>query len=478
VTLKQAVIKGFTWSFVDSLVQTGLAFVVGIVLARLLSPAEFGLVGMITIFISVSGSFVDSGFGNALVRKKECTDLDYSTVFYFNLAVGIVFYWVLFFCAPDISRFFNEPRLTKLIQVLSIVLVINSFALVQQTILTRRIDFKLQARISLIASLVSGLIGIVLAFIGFGVWSLVVRQICHSGIKSALFWVWNRWRPVFAFSRASFAELFSFGYKLLLSGLIDTVYQNIYLLIIGKFFSAQDLGYFTRARQFQSLPSENINNVVRRVSYPVLARMQDDKAALKKNYQKLLKGVMFVTFVLMLGMGAVAEPMVITLIGEPWRPCIVYVQLLCLVGMMYPLHALNLNILNVHGRSDLFLRLAVIKKILALPVIVIGVMFGIEAMIIGMIVNSQIACFLNGHWSGRFIGYPIREQAKDILPSFVLAGGMALVVALIGQLIAFSPPAVLMIQVVSGAVLVLVIARLIKLEAYQLILETVFARQA
>lgn len=465
-TLKQKTISGLTWSFIDNFAQKGLTFVIGIILARLLSPSEFGLIGMITIFIAVSESFINSGFGAALIRKQNCTDVDFSTVFYFNLAVGVLFYWILFFSAPAISRFFNEPQLTNLVKVLAIVLIIDSLTIIQRTILTKRIDFKLQTKISVAASIVSGAVGITLAFSGFGVWSLAVKQITQRAVNSGLLWLWNRWRPLLVFSRTSFNELFSFGYKLLISGLIDTLYRNIYLLIIGKYFSAQELGYYTQALQFQSLPSQNITNIIGRVSYPVLSQMQDDKAALKRNYQKLIKSVMFITFVLMMGMAAVAEPMVITLIGEQWRPCIIYLQLLCFVGMMYPLHALNLNMLNVQGRSDLFLKLEIIKKFLAIPVIVIGVMFGIKAMIMGMMVNTQIAYFLNSYWSGRFIDYSMKDQVKDILPSFVLAVFMALIVAGVGRVLPFGDPATLAVLVVTGAVLVFAMAEITRIEAY------------
>lgn len=458
-----------TWSFIDTFANKGILFIIGLILARLLLPSEFGLIGMITIFIAISTSFMDSGFASALIRKKDCTNTDYSTVFYYNLFMGACFYGLLFLSAPAISRFFNEPRLTDLVKVLGLVLIIDSFTIIQRTILTKRIDFKLQTRISVIASIVSGSVGIGMAYKGFGVWSLVGMQLSQRGINSFLLWLWNRWRPQLVFSRKSFTEMFSFGYKLLLSGLIDTLYRNIYLLIIGKYFSAQELGYYTRAHLFKSLPAEQITGIIGRVSYPVLSQMQDDKAALKRNYQKLIKSVMLITFVLMLGMAAVAEPMIITLIGEQWRPSIIYLQLLCFVGMMYPLHALNLNILNVQGRSDLFLKLEIIKKILAVPVIIIGIAFGIKAMILGMIVNTQVAYFLNSYWSGKLINYPMKEQVQDVLPSFIVAVAMAGLVASIGRMLPFSNLSILLIQLLSGVMLVILIAEILRLDSYLLV---------
>ena len=474
--LKQKALSGLTWSFIDNFAQRGITFIIGIILARLLLPSEFGLIGMITIFIAISTSFVDSGFGAALIRKQECTDTDFSTVFYFNMAIGVFFYSLMFICAPAISHFFKEPRLTSLVQVLGVGLIIDSISIIQRTILTKRINFKLQTKISVIASIVSGCAGIAMAYRGFGVWSLVARQLIQKGVNTILLWLWNRWLPLLVFSRASFKEMFSFGYKLLISGLINTLYRNIYLIIIGKYFSAQELGYYTRADQFKALPSENISNVIGRVSYPVLAQIQGDKKALKRNYQKLIKSIMLITFALMMGMAAVAEPMVITLIGENWRPSIIYLQLLCFVGMMYPLQALNLNILNVQGRSDLFLKLEIIKKLIAIPVIIIGILYGIKAMIAGMIVNAQIAYVVNSYWSGHFIDYPMWEQVKDLLPSFTVSVIMALFVFAIGQLLPFGYPVNLIIQVVLGAIVFIGIAEIAHLAAYTSIKEILLTK--
>lgn len=466
MTLKQKTVNGLLWSFIENFSKQGITFIVGIILARLLTPEEFGLIGMITIFIAISTSVINSGFSQALIRKKDCTDTDYSTVFYFNLLVGVVLFAILFFAAPLIAGFFNEPQLTKLVKVLASVLVIDAFTIIQRTKLTKRIDFKLQTKISVIADIVSGVAGIAMAYTGFGVWSLVARQIIQRALNALLLWVWNRWIPLLVFSKESFKELFSFGSRLLVSGLIDTAYRNIYLLVIGKFFSAAELGYFTRSEQFQKLPSQNINTVIQRVTYPVLSSMQDDKSRLKNNYQKLIRSTMLITFVLMLGMAAVAEPMIITLIGEKWRPSIIYLQMLSFVGMMYPLHALNLNMLKVSGRSDIFLKLEIIKKILAVPTIVIGVIWGIKIMIAGMMVNTLIAYYLNSYWSGRFIGYSFKQQVTDILPSFSLALTMAVAVYLLGLILPFSMLLKLILQIGAGAAIVFLFCELTQFKDY------------
>lgn len=454
MTLKQKTVSGLVWSFIGSIAGQGITFIVGIVLARILSPREFGLIGMLAIFIAISESFIDSGFRQALIRKQNCTEVDYSTVFYFNIVVGFIFYIILFISASSISDFYHEPMLKQLIRVLGLGLIITSFTIIQNTLLSKRIDFKLQAKISIIASLISGMISIYMAYSGWGIWSLVALTIIKYTIISLLLWFWNKWRPVWYFSKKSFNELFSFGSKLLVSGLIDTIYRNVYYLIIGRYFSAVELGYYTQADQFQALPSTNLSGIIGKVSYPVLSLLHDDIPRLREAYKRIIRSTMLITFVLMLGMAAIARPMILTMIGEKWESCVIYLQLLCFVGMLYPLHALNLNMLQVQGRSDLFLRLEIIKKVLAIPIIVIGVFWGIIAMIIGMMTINLISYYLNSFWSGRFIGYSFLEQIKDILPSFLLALIMSSIVFAEGLFIPLPPLPLLIIQLITGALLI------------------------
>lgn len=473
MTLKQKTISGLTWSFIDRFAGQGISFIVGIVLARLLTPNEFGLIGMLAIFIAISESFINSGFSQALIRKQDCTQKDYSTVFYFNIIVGVFSYLLLFTAAGAIANFFNEPILKQLIRVLGLSLIISSFTLIQSTVLTKRIDFKLQAKISIIASLLSGAFGIYMAYTDWGVWSLVARTLLGFFFISVLLWHWNKWKPSLIFSITSFKKLFAFGSNLLISGLIDTIYRNIYYVIIGKYFTAADLGYYTRAEQFKSLPSSNLQNIIGRVSYPVLSSIQNDIPRLKETYKKIIRSTMLVTFVLMLGMAAVAKSMIITLIGAKWEPCIIYLQMLCFVGMLYPLHAINLNMLNIQGRSDLFLRLEIIKKILAVPVIIIAIFFGIKVMILGMILLSFIAYFLNSYWSGRLINYSSFEQIRDILPSFLIAAAMGVVVFIEGFFLRLPPLPTLLVQITTGAVLTFSICEIIRFKDYLYIKEIV-----
>ena len=478
MSLKQKTITGLLWSSVEGVSAQGIQFIFGIILARILSPKEFGLIGMVAVFIAVSESFINSGFSSALIRKKHCTQADYSTVFYFNLLAGFIFLCVLLLSAPVISNFFNEPELKAIIRVLAFVLIIDSASMIQRTILTKRIDFKLQTRISVIASTGAGIVGVTLAYNGLGVWSLVIQTLTRQFLHSFFLWLWNKWRPVLVFSKKSFTELFGFGSKLLLSGLIDTVYRNVYHLIIGKYFSAIDLGYYTRAVQFRDLPSKNITNIMTRVSYPVLSQMQDDPVFLKAAYKKMIRSTMLVMFIVMLGLASVAEPLVISLIGEKWRQSVVYLQLLCFSAMLYPLHAINLTMLNVQGRSDLFLRLEIIKKLMAVPAIIIGIYFGIKIMIAGIIFNSFISYYINSYWSGRLINYSFKEQIKDVAPSFLLAAGVASIVFILGHFLNTSYLVKLILQVFTGIVLFIGVCELGRISDYmylkQIVLENVF----
>jgi len=455
LNLKQKTIAGFAWSFIDSIIGQGITFFVGIILARLLSPEEFGLIGMLTIFIAISQLLTDSGFSHALIRKQNCTQHDYSTVFYFNIALGISLYFLLFVAANTISIFFREPILKPLIRILGLAVIINSFTIIQNVLLAKQINFKLQAKISAVSFFISGIISIYMAYTGWGVWSLVALTLFKYLINSVLLWFWNKWKPLWCFSKKSFVELFSFSGKLFVTQLIDALYRNLYYVIIGKYFSAAELGYYTRAEQFQSLPSVNLQGIIGRVSYPVLATMQNDTPRLRDTYKKLIRSTMLITFVLMLGMAASAKPMILSLVGEKWEPCIIYLQLLCFVGISYPLSALNLNILYVKGRSDLALRIEIIKKMLFVPVFVLAVMWGIKVMILSMIILSLISSFINSYWSGRLIGYSFFEQIKDITPSFLIAAAMSLVVLIEGCIIPLPAFPLFIIQLVSGALLTL-----------------------
>ncbi len=464
-SLKQKTVKGVGWSFADNIANSGITFLVGLVLANILSPEEYGIMAMVTIFIAVSNSIVDSGFSNALIRKINIRSVDYNTVFYFNLIVSIFLYLILYVSAPAISVFFKEPVLVDVMRVIGWILIINAFAIIPRTIFVRNINFKAQTKVSLIASVSSGVIGIGMALAGWGVWSLVGQQLSRQLLNTVFLWIFCRWRPLWEFSTQSFKELFGFGSKLLASGLIDTIYRDIYYLIIGRFYSAADLGQYTRASQFNTIFSSNLTSVVQRVSYPVLSSIQNEPERLLGAYRRVIKTTMLITFACMLGLAAVAKPLIVILIGEKWLPAVYFLQIICFSGMLYPLHAINLNILQVKGRSDLFLKLEIIKKIIAVIPIAIGIFYGIEFMLWGSVCTSFVAFFLNSYYSADLIGYPTLRQIKDVLPTFLVS----LIVAGIMWGLSFLPLSyyiILPLQLIVGLVLAYLIYERIQLPEY------------
>ena len=420
-SLKHKTVKGVGWSFIDNLSSSGVSFLVGLVLARLLTPSEYGIMAILTIFIAVSSSIVDSGFSNALIRKTDAKRVDYNTVFLFNLVVSGLLYVVLFFAAPAISVFFKEPLLVEVMRVIGWVLIINALAIIPRTLFVKDVNFKTQTKVSLIASISSGVVGIGMALAGMGVWSLVGQQLSRQLLNTLFLWIYSTWRPIWEFSLQSFRELFGFGSKLLLSGLLDTVFKEIYSLVIGRCYTSAQLGQYTRASQFNQIFSSNLTTVIQRVSYPVLSSIQDESERLREAYRKVIKSTMLITFACMLGLAAVAKPLLIILIGEKWLPAVNFLQIICFSGMLYPLHAINLNILQVKGRSDLFLKLEIIKKIIAVGPLILGVLFSIEYMLWGSVCTSLIAYFLNSYYSANLVNYPTKDQIKDILPTFLVS---------------------------------------------------------
>lgn len=414
--------KGFFWSFIETFSKKGLHFVIGIILARLLTPADYGLIGICTVFIAIGSAFVEGGFGVALIRKKNCSDEDYSTVFYFNIIISLIAYTLLFIFSPYIADIFKNLQLTKIIRVLSLGLVFGSFSVIQRAILTKEVNFKVQTKSTTLALLLSGIVGICLAFLGYGVWSLVVQSLLLSLIGTLSLWYLNSWRPKLIFSKSSFKELFLFGSNLLITDIINIIYKNAYYIVIGKFFSAASLGFFTRAETTVGMLTTNLTNTVKRVSYPVLAKLQDDEDGLKVMYKKLLKNTMLIGASLIFGLAATAKPLVLLLIGEQWLPSVLYIQLLSFAGIFLPLTIFNLNAINVKGRSMLYLKLQLANKVLGIPVILVGIYYGITEMLIGFIVVAFAYYLLNAYFSSKLINYSIKEQLIDILPIFIVSG--------------------------------------------------------
>lgn len=416
-SLKTKTIHGVFWSLLERGGQQGIQLVISIILARVLLPAQFGLIAMLAIFMAIAQSFLDSGFGSALIQKKDATHVDTCSIFYFNILVGIIAAGLLCLAAPWIAAFYEEPALTPLTRFLSLNLIIGSFALIQSTLLIKHIDFKTQLKVSIAATIGSGIIGITLAYRGFGVWSLAIQSVTSALFRTVLLWFFNKWRPSLVFSFAALKNMFAFGSKMLFSGLLDTVFRNIYLVVIGKLFTATDLGFYTRAKSCTRLSTENLTSSVSRVTFPVFSRIQDDNSRLKRGVQKALATLNFLNFPMMIGLLVTAKPLVLVLLTEKWLPCVPYLQLLCVMGLLYPLHVINLNVLTAKGRSDLFLRLEILKKILTVISIAITYRWGIMAMITGHIcIVSVPAYYLNSYYTGRFIGYPLKEQILDLFP--------------------------------------------------------------
>ncbi|MCH5245813.1 MAG: lipopolysaccharide biosynthesis protein [Muribaculaceae bacterium] len=454
-SLREKTFKGTVWSAVEKFSVQGVQFFIMLFMARLLSPSDYGTIGMISIFTIILGSLVDSGFAQALIRKIDRTEVDNSTVFYFNIVAGVFLYGILYLCAPLIADFYNVPILTPLTRAVGMSLIFNSLCVVQRAQYTLNLDFRTQAKASLSSAIVSGIIGIYFAYKGHGVWALVYQTYASLIVNSALLWWGSKWRPIWAFSWSSLKEMFGFGSKLLLSGLLDKGYINMYQLVIGKVFSAADLGLYSRAQNFSSLASENITSTIQRVTYPVLCSIQNEDNRLRDNYRLLIRVSAFIIFPLMIGMAAVAKPMIITLVTEKWIYSATLLVPICLSGMWYPVHAINLNLLMVKGRSDLFLRLEIIKKVMGVTVLVFSIPFGLLLMCWFRIGTCIIGLIINTYYTGKLINVGFITQMRDLMHILLLSLFMGLAVRLTTDFLALPSALLLIIGVIEGAIIYL-----------------------
>lgn len=465
-SLKQKTVTGATWVAVEKWGQQAVQFVITILIARILGPADYGIVGILLVFLMLSNVLIDSGFGAALVREQDATDADYSTVFYFNLLISLFCYGLLSLSAPAIARFFNEPQLVPVARVLGLTVICNSFALIQMTILQKRMDFRPQAAVAIAAALGSGAVGVAMAYGGFGLWALVGQSLVSAALQAVLYWIFGSWRPALIFSRASLASLFPFASNLLVSSVINVLFKSIVPVIIGKNYSTRDLGFYTQSRRLSDLPSVNTTLIVQKVSFAALATIQDDDARLKAAYRRIIQSVVFVVFPAMLLLAAIAHPAILLLLTEKWTPAVPYLQILVFGGMLYPLHSLTLNICQVKGRSDIFLKLEVIKKTVAILLIVAALPFGVIALVLAETVNSIVGYFLNAKFNGDLIAYPLREQIADIAPIFLVAAVTAGAAWAFGAYASLPLVALLALQILLGIALYLLLARLFRLSAY------------
>ncbi len=412
-------VNGFLWNGIDAFAKYGLSFIFSVILARILTPGDYGLVGLTLIFIEISQTFLDGGFSQALLRKKDCTQEDYSTVFYFNMVLGLVLYGILFFSSDFIAQVFGREELRTLVKYQGLAIIISSITLIQQVTLQRSMNFKTITVISMISTVIGGGVGVYFALNDFGALSIVYMTLSSKTVGSLLYWINNKWKPT-GFYLESFKGLFKFGNKMLISRLINVLFENFAGVIITQYHSFSDFGFYSRADSLRKMPSRMLAGIVQTVSLPLMATMQDEPERLKDAYRRLIKTSMFLNLIIIFGLMVTAKSFVLILLGEKWSSVVLYLQLLCIPTLIFPLQSLNQNIISVMGRSDLHLKLEVIKKITLLPIFVIGIYYGIIPMILGLIVNSILAFYLNSYYSGILIKYKISEQIKDILPSFMV----------------------------------------------------------
>jgi O-antigen/teichoic acid export membrane protein len=473
MTLSKKTTTGILWNFGEQLGRRGVGILFTLLLARFLVPADYGLVAMMAVFLALGSSLMESGFKQALIRKQGATQTDFNVAFYANLALGAVSYILLFVAAPFIADFYQEAKLIALIRVAALAVPINAFQVVQSAILSRALNFKAQLQATIPASMISGTVAVGLAYAGFGVWALVTQMLLAALVTTVLLWRLQGWRPTLSFSKDALGSMYNFGYKLFLSGLLDTVFKNIFVIVIAKLFSTTLAGYYFFADRIKELIISQLVTSIQMVTYPALSTMQDDNERLKAGYRKVISVTTFLLFPAMGFMAALAEPLFRALLPEQWLPAVVYLQLMCIASLLLPLHAINLNILKVKGRSDLFLYLEIIKKLMVVLILCVSVQFGIMGILIGQIVSSVLAYLPNSYFSAKLINYPVRQQIADFAPGLVLSaavGGAAYVAVLI-----FSWPAIVELLVFGtlAVALYLLVAYALKFQALMLAIQLV-----
>ncbi len=419
--LKSRTIRSLIWSGMESISVSALNLLFGIILARILLPQDFGIVAILQTFIFLSQTLVDSGMSNALIRQIKRTFEDCSTVFWFNIAISIGLYAILFGSAPLIADFFNIPILEPTTKVLSLTLIINSASIVHQTLLTANLDFRSQTQISLISIILSSITGVILAYNGCGVWAIVIQQLLNSIIRTTAFWYYSKWQPKLTFSRKSFSSLFSFGSKLLLSGIIDTIYTNIHSLIIGKIFDLKNLGLYSKAYHLSRFIPTTLTAIVQRVSYPVMSEIQDKNDQLNDNFSRMIKMAGFITFPIAFIFAATSDSIINVLLTEKWIGIVPYIHILTFYFIWYPINSLNLNLLQVKGRSDLFLKLEIIKVVIGLLILAITASFSIRVICWGLVSHSTISLIINMYYTEKFINFGFKLQLKAFMPSLINA---------------------------------------------------------
>ena len=467
-SLKSKAINGVMWSAVERFSVQGIQFILTIIIARLVSPSDYGLIAMLGIFLAIAQTFIDSGFSNALIQKQDRTETDFSTVFYFNIAVGVVVYVLLYLCSPFIASFYNEPKLDLVTKVVGLNLIISSFSVVQRAKLTIALNFKLQAVASLIAVVISGAVGVYMAYVGYGVWAIAFQALLNNFLNTLLLWLLAKWIPRICFSWESFKGLFGFGSKLLLSALLHTIYTNLYNIVIGKKFSATDLGYYNRAYTIAYFPSNNVNNIITRATYPILCSIQNDNEKLKNTFAQYSRISTYIIFPLMIGVCILANPLVTLILTDKWLQVVPLLQIMCIAYMWEPIMGINNSIVNAKGHSDYFLIAEIFKKIIAISILLITIPFGIRIMCYGLIIYSFCDIFIMSRFTYKIIHCSFLFQIKSIYPIILLNIITGIGIYLTSKLVQ-DPTLKLAIGIITGVSLYIGITCLFNLKELQII---------
>lgn len=421
MSLKHKTIKGLKWSILDNILRLFINFVSLYILARILSPEDFGLIGMTTFFISLANIFVDSGISAALIRKTDCKEEDFTTGFIYNLILGFIFFILLFIISEYISKFFKEPILKEILRALSFLLIINSLGLVHRTMIIKELKFKLQTKISLYSSLLSNAICILLAIMNFGVWSLVFKIISFYSINTIFFWLLNKWKPKLKFDIKSFQEIFNFSLSLLIGSIIYQIYRSIFYIIIGKFFKAQEVGYYNKAEQIANLPSQNLYSIIQRVTYPILAQVNSENDNFSNKYLILFETTLFITIIPLFFLFSTSSTLINFLLGSKWIDSIIYLKYLSISAIFFPLHELNINFLKVKGKSNYILFLEIIEKLFLIPVIYLGIKFGLKILLFGLLLHSFLSYILNFYITNFFIKINLKKLVYNNYKTIIIA---------------------------------------------------------
>ncbi len=471
LSTKNKILSGLFWKLMERGGTQGIQFIVQIVLARLLLPKDYGIIALITIFIALANVFVQRGFNTALIQKKKADEIDYSSVFYLSLSIAIVLYIILFFTAPFVADFYEESQLTLVLRVLSFTLFFGAINSIQNAVVSRTMQFRRLFFSSLGGIFGSGVVGIVMAYMGFGVWALVGQQISNNLLITVILWFTVKWRPKLLFSLSRLKGLFDFGWKLLFSSLLSTLYNNMYGLFIGKVYNSEILGYYNRGDQFPKLIVTNIDGSISSVMLPALSTNQDDKLIVKAIVRRSIVTSSFIIFPIMFGLAVCAESLIIIILTDKWLPCVPFLQLMCITYAFWPIHTANLQAINALGRSDIFLKLEIIKKCIGLTILGLTIPFGIYVMVASQPITSFISTIINSFPNRKLLNYSFKEQCLDVMPSLLLSVIMGIFVYII-QLIGWNAWSTLSIQVIVGVVIYFSLAFIFKLECFTYLLVT------